>query len=724
MRRTQSRNAQVDFRADETERSLVMNNRITSSKILLTAAAAGLFFAGCFNDPDSDGSGDRTATIEGRVQGDMALAKRASGASAGVEGAAVTVLRIQSDGSFKTVSTAEVKTDAQGRFSVKAAADDVRELVVSAKKEGKEWKAVVSGKAKQGAVLVCRPLDTESSVEADVLAKARAGSKGEDVSFADIASHIDADMSMKADGKADVEGYLAAQVRAEAEARIQAMTASAGKITLAQIAKAEEARMDAEAKLESDLDAAADLTVEAKAKIESDFRSAELKAWSDAGIVLGEVAKARESSFQAMISAGATVSVEAETKLAWLRKVALDQAATLEASAKEDAQASGGNNAIVVEARAALEASLGAAKSEAEIDSAFSRFHASLSSTGFSLSGKVEGGVSGADVRIATIQADGSLEFVGTVQTKTDAEGGFTLKTDAKLPDSAVVVVTQGDAKLMVLLDSTTAKPVQVGTESTVETKIVQQLIKDGKGSLATSGEIKAQVDSNVAAGVKGDDSAIVHLIAGMDIAAKAQSAFLIDGGFGSDVSAQDAEVQARSLQVYAQALARFTVGVSSEAKFALIKNAHAQAAHALRTACEAQVKAAGAVEASVKTLAEAGVALQASVEAAVNAEAIASAYAAYHASVVGGLKSALVLQAAVIESVDGKIRAQDGARAELMGKIDSAADAAAAAKAHLEFSAEVEAQVKSSFGSGLGAPTAAQVKAVGQAMVLADMCG
>jgi hypothetical protein len=143
-----------------------------------------------------------------------------------------------------------------------------------------------------------------------------------------------------------------------------------------------------------------------------------------------------------------------------------------------------------------------------------------------------------------------------------------------------------------------------------------------------------------------------------------------------------------------------------------------------LRTAAEAQVKAAGAADASIKTLAEAGAALQASVEASVSAEAIAAAYETYHASVTACLKTALLLHAAIVDSVDAKIHGQDGARAELMSKVQAAADADAAAKAHVDFSASVEAQVKAAFGTGLGAPSAAQVKAVSQAMILANMCG
>ncbi|MDB5105639.1 MAG: hypothetical protein JWP91_3328 [Fibrobacteres bacterium] len=857
------------------------STQVNNTRKLLAAMAAGaLIFSGCFRDESpttGDSSGEMTATIEGRVQGDTQVGGLGKGTSlgGGVEGATVTVLRLQSDGSFETVSSAGVKTDVQGRFSIKATVDGVRELVVKAGKEGKEWKAVVSGKVKKGSKTFCRPVNIESTVEADVLARIRAESQGTEISFADVASHIDADLSVKANGKADVESYLSAQIKTEAKARTSVLVSSVGKSTLAQIDQANEARMDAEAKLEADLEAAAaaasagstDISAEAKAKIESDWHTAGFKAWTESGIALGELAKACEASYRVSVGTGANATVDASAKLAWMHRLALENAATLEAAVKEDVKASGGQSGtsdIAVTAGAALKASLNNAKTGAEIDSAFSAFRASVSLglkaymetalggkvllsdssaarmalktsletavtadqiaeayrkfyvsaeaeikakiagsigtadsakvdaltrtalligiqgngggtvvlPGFSLSGKVDGNVSGATVQVATVKADGSLEILPNVSGTTDAQGGFTLNTDAKLPDSAVLVVTKNDSRLMVLIDSATAKPVQVGTESTVEARIYQQIIKDGNTSMVTRDEIKAHVDSGVAASVNGDDSAIVHLMAGLEIAAKAQNRFLMDSGFGitsngisliasarasaqtkleADLKASagaaasvqasydayhktmvdayvqaglDAQAYARSQQVYAQALARFTVGLTAEAKLSLVRSAHVQAARALRAGAEAQVKASGANEATLKTLAEAGVALQASIQAAVSAEAITGAYESYHASVIASLKTALVLHATVIENLDAKIHGKDGARAQLMSKLQAAADADAAAKAHVEFSASVEAQVTAAFGGGLGAPSAAQVKAVSQAMALANMCG
>ena len=810
----------------------------TSATAFAALAAGAILFTGCFQSESAssgDPSGSGTATIEGRVQGDAelgsagALGKRSS--TAGVEGAAIAVMRIKADGSLETVSSAEVKTDAQGRFSVKTEAgafiDGTRELIVRAKKEGREWKAVVSGKVKQGATVVCRPLTVESSVEAEVLAKVRAQSGSAEVSFADVASHIDADISSKVEAKAEAgvdaaaakaaaKNWLAAQIGTEAKTRTSVLVSSAGKFTLVQMDKVNEARMDAEAKLEADLNAAIVLegkvSGEAKAKVESDRQAAEFKAWTGAGIALGELAKAKEVSYKAAVQAGSGAAIEADTKLAWMRKVALDNAVTLEAALKEDVKTSGGQSDITVSSGISLKASLNAAKTEAEIDSAFASFRASVTTglktfvetalggkvllsesskarmdlkasltsavdaeavaeayrkfylaaeaeiksgitavlgasdsdkvgaltrtalligiqgdgggkivlPGFTLSGKVEGNVSGANVQVATVKADGTLEILANVSATTDAQGGFTLNTDTKLPDSLVVVVTKNEEKLMILVDSATSKPVQVGAETTLEARLAQTILKGGT-SIVTQAEINSQVDSGVAADVKSDDSAMAHLMASLEIAAQAKARFLLDAGIAVSGSA---EGKARSLQVYAQTLARFTAGISARAKYSLIKNAHIQAGLALSAAAEAQAKAAGASEAALGSLVSAGVAFKASLHAAMSEEAIASAYASYHVSVTACVKAALVLHAATIESLDAKIRGEAGARAELLAKLKSAADAEAAAMAHAEFAVSVEAQVVAAFKGVMAGPGEAQVKAVAQALILANMGG
>ena len=596
--------------------------------------------------------------------------------------------------------------------------------------------------------------------------------------------------------KAATKTWLAAQIGTEAKTRTSVLVSSAGKFTLAQMDKANEARMDAEAKLEADLNAVRlgrKGSGEAKAKVESDRQTAEFQAWTGAGIALGELAKAKEASFQAAVQAGSEAAIEAGTKLAWMRNLALDNAVTLEAAIKEDVKTSGGQSDIAVSSGIALKASLNAAKTAAEIDSGFRElprfrhngaqdlrgnrlgrqgvpfrfvqgphgFKASLEAAvsaeaiaeayrkfyldaeaeiksgitavlgasdsakvgaltrtalligiqgdgggkivlpGFTLSGKVEGNVSGADVQVAKVKADGSLEILANVSATTDAQGGFTLNTNTKLPDSILLVVTKNEEKLMILVDSATSKPVQVGAETTVEAHLAQAILKGGT-SIVTQGEINAQVDSGIAADVKGSDSALAHLMASLEIAAQAKARFLLDAGIAVSGSA---EGKARSLQVYAQTLARFTAGISAEAKHSLVKNAHIQAGLALSAAAEAQAQAAGASEAALASLVSAGIAFQASLQAAVSEEAIASAYASYHVSVTASLKAALVLHAAAIE-LPGRQNPGPGRRARgTDGQAQERRRCGRRVQGPCGVLRRVEAQVAAAFTGGLAAP-------------------
>lgn len=840
-----------------------MTNPQTPSKIIFATATAGLLLlSACFNDPASGGKdqGSDVATLEGRVTGDMALAKRASG-SAGIEGAAVTVIRFKGDGSLETVSEAQVMTDAEGRFSIETAAEAAHGLMVVARKEGREFKAVVSGEVKKGRKTVTRPLDVESTVEAEVYAKVKGNGKPDEVCFADIASHVDAKMAARAEGKADVLSFLAGQIETEAEARLSVLMNGTAKATRIQIGKLDEARLRAQAVLEASLDAAsrtqAGATAEVRLKAEIEALKAQWIAVAEAGITLGEFAQAREAAFRAMVKTQAEATVEGETKAEWLRRAALMNALALEAALEGDVKASGGNASLVTEAGTALKLALESAGNEAEVDSAFAKCRSSIAAGlrtalatslggtiglsdssearaalnlslksattskaiaeayarfysdaeaeikagltgsidenklralirasllielqgriggvgGFSLSGSLEGGASGAEVRLATVKADGSLGIIADAKAETGVNGEFTIQTHTAVPDNVVLVVTKDGSVFKALVDTRTEDSLKIGAETTVEAEVYQKAVQEGKLEI-TPADVKAQVDSITASSLKGDDTLMVSLIASMDAAAKAQSRFLSDSGVGlaqagmmlitgARATAQarleaelkaasgdamkvknaydtyhnalmeayikaglDVSAYARSQQVYAQALVKTSLHFSGEAKAALIRSGHSQAARGLRSAMELHLKAAEASEALQAAAMEAGTALQAAIDIAANAETIAAAYASYHASIVACLRGAYPLRATTLSGIDGRIRGEGGARADLMAALKPDASSDSISKAHMEFASRVKAEVAAEFNGAVGGPTEAQIKVMAQVLLLANMCG
>ena len=52
----------------------------------------------------------------------------------------------------------------------------------------------------------------------------------------------------------------------------------------------------------------------------------------------------------------------------------------------------------------------------------------------------------------------------------------------------------------------------RVGAETTVETRVYQKVLQDGKVDI-TPADVKASVDSNVAASIQGSDSLVIRLL-------------------------------------------------------------------------------------------------------------------------------------------------------------------------------------------------------------------
>lgn len=418
-----------------------MQIRTYFSKRVLAAltASASLFLSACLQD---SASGDGTypgAVIEGRVAGGASLAKAASGR--GLEGASVTVVRLRADGSLETVSRAAVETDAEGRFVVESAVEAAHGLVVVARKEGREFKAAVSGEVKRGGRAFCRPLDLETTVEAEVYGQVHADGKAGLVSFADIAAHVDGALAAEVWGKADAAGFIASQLETGAEARVALLMNGAGKFTRARIEEADAARLEAQASLEAALHAAsrtgAGVTAEVSARAGSDRIQAEWTALAGAGIALGEWAKAQEAAFRAMLKAPVSAGGEGKIRALWLGRIALGNALSLEAALEEGVRAAGGDVSVVAEAGAALYAALQVAGTESDIDTAFAACRRSVAA---GLESSLETGAGSAvdlpEPVLARAALSLALETAATAEAVAEAHGTFYAAAEAEIKSS------------------------------------------------------------------------------------------------------------------------------------------------------------------------------------------------------------------------------------------------------------------------------------------------
>lgn len=181
---------------------------------------------GCFST-NSDSRED--AEVAGVLQGD---ADAAGKFSAEVEGAVVTVHEVNADGTLGP-AVGEAETDAEGAFVVKTNLKGARTLIVRAVREGREWKARLKDEFREGSSHRCRPLNLESSLEADVWLELQKTAPGRSVYSHEATASIDADIALSVEGeyrgsdsaaRAQLIARLAQATRAASQARAGALT--------------------------------------------------------------------------------------------------------------------------------------------------------------------------------------------------------------------------------------------------------------------------------------------------------------------------------------------------------------------------------------------------------------------------------------------------------------------------------------------------------------------
>ncbi|HVE87813.1 MAG TPA: hypothetical protein VND93_33375, partial [Myxococcales bacterium] len=286
-----------------------------------------------------------------------------------------------------------------------------------------------------------------------------------------------------------------------------------------------------------------------------------------------------------------------------------------------------------------------------------------------------------------------------------DSAGNLTMATSANVEASGsyVVEVPAGDRLIIQAVDAQgkviasgvleEAKPGQeqvaapLDTETSVEASVLVQMIRRGSArSLANAVDLRARINTQVAAAVKASSDpdakiqaladaiiaaqrteeesykqsgqtatqaelfqaevqAAAHLDAALDRGDSAQAAYAT---FSAELDAaraqlgitaqQEAKAESCASSAYRATIeARLQASVGTDAVAdAAIRQAAALEAGASAAAVEATLRAAGAADATVNAAAAAAVTLRASLSAATTAAASAQAYAAYQASIEG----------------------------------------------------------------------------------------
>lgn len=382
-----------------------------------------------------------------------------------------------------------------------------------------------------------------------------------------------------------------------------------------------------------------------------------------------------------------------------------------------------------------------------------------------------QGGVQGATVVLAEVQADGSLKTVSTNSVQSDAAGKFVVETKLNGVNNLVVVADQGSTEWKARVSSsvqsgTTVYAPPLNSKSTTEANLYIKIVSEGHSQDVDDADLNLLMDSDVAAQIKGDDNAQAQIISAMSAKYQATSQAAVNSYFGFSNSQMQAMATAKanakakldeslymsgdsddeadndvndyegtvlsasvsnniSASSYAElmrigltAFINASSSMSAQAKFAVAKSFSKRYAFVLSFAMQEQFTAAGASNAQVNAVAAAGNTLYASVKSSTDMNQIASAYTQYGASIQSELKITLNAYASLIDSIYTNINSSAGAKTSLIAVASSSISFDSIVTAYLNFFTTV----KTTTTTSLAGTSQSQASAASQIIILSNM--
>ena len=359
-----------------------MKNKVKFTKGLNYFLAACLFagLISCSKSSDFS-SGGANSKVSGRVtesNGLKSASLKSGQATAGVQGATVSIAEVQANGSLKTVSTQSVQTDVNGKFVVETKMSGTKNLVVVATKNTSEWKTVVSSEVKSGTTVYAQPLNTETTAEAEVYARLVATGKTNVISQTDVQLYVNADVAAQIKGNASAQDQFISSLEVAAQAKTKASANSYFGISNSQLQAITTANAQAQADFEAALYNADDSQSADEEKFDN-FQKAIVSAYVSANVKAETYAKLSAISSKAFINAAAGMSSPiyfASAESNYLR-VAFIMRQAMEAKFQE-AGASSAQLSAVVSAGANLTSSIKSSVSLNQIADAFVQYHNSI----------------------------------------------------------------------------------------------------------------------------------------------------------------------------------------------------------------------------------------------------------------------------------------------------------------------------------------------------------
>ncbi|MHB9040098.1 MAG: hypothetical protein ACYC4T_05545 [Melioribacteraceae bacterium] len=382
------------------------------------------------------------------------------------------------------------------------------------------------------------------------------------------------------------------------------------------------------------------------------------------------------------------------------------------------------------------------------------------------------GGVQGAVVILAQVQADGSLSTVSTQSVTTDVDGKFTVETKLSGVKNLVVVATQSSTTWKAVVSSTvqtgtTVYAPPVNTEATTEAEIFIRLKAAGKTNVVSQSDVQLYVNADVAAQIKGNANAEDQFITCLENEATARTQASSNSYFGITSSQTQAIVDARAqaqasfeaalyaagesqsasetewnnyqraiisaytnagvkVEAYAKlmggisskAFVNSAASMSSNAYMAASKSYYLRLALVLKTATEVKFQEAGASSSQMSTVASAGTSLSASIKNSITFNQMMDAFAQYHSSVVAQLKLTFSAYANAIDTIEAGMNGMGGMKAILNTAVGASVSTDVIVNAYVNFfnSCKTAAQ------TAMTGASSAQVNSVSEILILVNM--
>ncbi|MFA3782372.1 hypothetical protein ABRY23_04835 [Melioribacteraceae bacterium 4301-Me] len=355
-----------------------MYKKIIVSKLFLFAAAFSLtiLLAFCSKDENPIDSNQQYSQIDGRLTGGSGFNKLLKNSSAeGIEGATVTVYKVEADGSLNSVSNGTVQTDAQGNFSIQTTANAESNLLVECVKGSSKWQAIVSGEVKYGQTTHCPPINDETTEEAKTYSRVKSEGKSSTVTYSDIRMIINAQLAQQIKADESIRAQVISALETAANARLSYLLSSDVSASSSQLQAVVNADAQAQVNYDNDLYVSNDSQASAEVAY-SNYCNTMISAYTNTGLKVESAAKAIQIAAKAFVKA--MVSANSQTKSACEQSSAKISAYFIAKALEENFKAMGATQAqinAVITAGAALKSTIVTSTTESERANAFVKYH-------------------------------------------------------------------------------------------------------------------------------------------------------------------------------------------------------------------------------------------------------------------------------------------------------------------------------------------------------------